>query len=67
MPLNKHLLANNIIIKSADNINSTINNSNGDGSLEAINSFYNKAGNIIRQDTINQQNWVAIGSFLRIW
>ncbi|MCW3117019.1 MAG: hypothetical protein JWM28_1101 [Chitinophagaceae bacterium] len=39
-------------------LQSTINTSQGDGSLEAINSFYDRAGSLIRQDTINQHNLI---------
>jgi hypothetical protein len=35
---------------------SSLNNGSGSGRLDALNSFYDRAGNIIRRDTINQQN-----------
>jgi len=37
-------------------LQSTFNNSNGGGSLQSINNFYDRAGAIIRRDTIHQLN-----------
>lgn len=38
------------------NLNTTLNQSDGEGLLESVNRFYNSAGSLIRQDSINQQN-----------
>lgn len=35
---------------------SSINESDGDGSLASINSFYNSSGNLLKKDTLNQQS-----------
>ncbi|MES1215141.1 MAG: outer membrane beta-barrel protein [Bacteroidota bacterium] len=37
-------------------LQTTFNNSDGNGSLQSMNSFYDRVGSLIRQDTINQQN-----------
>lgn len=37
-------------------LQTTINNNEGNGSLESLNSFYNSIGDIIRRDTANQQS-----------
>lgn len=36
-------------------LQTSLNNSNGDGSLLSMNSFYNQSGNLYRKDTLNQQ------------
>ncbi|MEP7238961.1 MAG: outer membrane beta-barrel protein, partial [Ferruginibacter sp.] len=35
---------------------SSLNKSNGDGSLSSINSFYNNNGGLLKKDTLNQQS-----------
>jgi len=37
-------------------LQSSINGSDGDGSLSSINSFYNSSGGLLRKDTLNQQS-----------
>src|SRR5258705_2227102 len=37
-------------------IGSTLNNSDGNGELESVNQFYNKLGNLVKIDSINQRS-----------
>jgi hypothetical protein len=37
-------------------LQTSLNESDGDGSLSSINSFYNPNGSLLRRDTLNQQN-----------
>lgn len=37
-------------------LQTTLNESEGDGSLSSVNSFYNPNGSLFRKDTLNQQN-----------
>lgn len=37
-------------------LQTSLNESNGDGSLSSINSFYDPGGSLLRRDTLNQQN-----------
>jgi hypothetical protein len=37
-------------------LQTSLNESNGDGSLSSINSFYNPNGSLFRRDTLNQKN-----------
>lgn len=37
-------------------LQTSLNESNGDGSLNSVTSFYNSAGALIRKDTLNQQS-----------
>lgn len=37
-------------------LGSTLNNSNGDGELESVNQFYNKLGNLVKTDSIDQRS-----------
>jgi hypothetical protein len=37
-------------------IGSTLNNSDGNGELESVNQFYNKLGNLVKTDSINQRS-----------
>lgn len=39
------------------NLQTTINNSDGDGMLESVNSFFNTGGSLLRRDTFNQQSF----------
>jgi hypothetical protein len=40
-------------------LQTSLNESDGDGSLESINKFYNPNGSLFRQDTLNQQSTTA--------
>jgi len=40
---------------------SSLNESNGDGSLASINSFYNSNGGLLKKDTLNQQSLTNAG------
>jgi len=37
-------------------VGSTLNNSDGNGELESVNQFYNKLGNLVKTDSINQRS-----------
>ena len=37
-------------------LGSTLNNSDGNGELESVNQFYNKLGNLVKTDSINQRS-----------
>ncbi|MBC7874323.1 MAG: outer membrane beta-barrel protein, partial [Ferruginibacter sp.] len=37
-------------------LQTSLNESNGDGSLSSINNFYNPNGSLLKRDTLNQQN-----------
>ncbi len=37
-------------------LQTSLNESNGDGSLSSVNSFYNPNGTLLKRDTLNQQN-----------
>jgi hypothetical protein len=37
-------------------VGTTLNNSDGNGELESVNEFYNKQGNLVKTDSINQHS-----------
>ena len=37
-------------------LQTSLNESNGDGSLSSVNNFYNPNGSVLKRDTLNQQN-----------
>jgi hypothetical protein len=39
-------------------LQTSLNESNGDGSLSSINSFYNPNGSLLKRDTLNQENTI---------